>query len=898
MKSIKFLLSLAVLLCLGFSAKAENGDAPVKREMRSAWVATVWRLDWPSVTIGNTGNQSQIDRQKKDMTTLLDSLQINNFNAINFQIRSRCDAMYKSSYEPWSSDLVTNRGTDPGWDPLEWVVEECHKRGIECHAWVNPYRYESVTGQWTGDNEYRKTHPDWIMDYNNASILNPGKQEVIDQIVRVIREVVQNYDVDGVLFDDYFYLSGTPMSLDADLYQAYTKAGGKLSQADWRRDNVNRMVKSVYDMIQEEKPWVRFGVSPAGIACTSASVAKKYGISPCPTGSDWQYNSIYSDPIAWLNDKSIDFISPQIYWTIGNYTDYDAAAKWWSEVANKFGRHFYSSHSISSLTASSTASGKSNAEQNIELAQEMNPLASGPNDADFTEYSNEVRLNRKYTLNDAPGSIFYSCKYIYSVAPKFGHHLRKYVFNTPSLVPAMTHKGGYNPGQIKNLSIMGTQLSWEGYDNVRYTIYAVPTSVPLANFDKEAEYLVGVSYDTKYTLPSKFGLGYNIGVCVLDRFGNEYSPIFLGQSAEQLAAPDLVYPADGEELEAPFDFKWTAVENALGYSFELSDKADFSNVISTQIVFTNSMSTSNIDNLPLQQNLYWRVRSMANSYVDGVSGIRSFKASQLLVTSPANEQQDVAIDPVITWAPVKDVEIEIYSDDMLDKKVYSAEANGGSHKVPAGYLAGAHTYYLRLVYTLNGELCNTPVVSFTTAELEKVVPSVTYPENGGTFHSEQDITLSEMHGHVKIQLEVAASSSFPSRSRFMQPLTDGTFTYKAGDVKISNKLLAVGTKYYIRAKAFYNTNDGVMVETAYSPVVEATYTESSGVDEIIGDGAVAISGNILYVGDNPARVEIYNVSGALVNAADGVTGEYSLESLPAGVYVIRVAGKSMKYIGR
>ena len=217
-------------------------DMPVKRETRSAWVATVWQLDWPSNVITSTGNESQIKRQKDDLIKMLDSLSVNNMNAVNFQVRSRSDAMYKSSYEPWSTDLVSQRGLDPGWDPLEFCVAECHARGMECHAWVNPYRFESVQHQW--DNtpmNYRETHPEWVMDVKEAAILNPGNPEVTKQICDIIAEIVTNYDVDGVLFDDYFYLSGTPASADADLYSAYQSDGGALSLNDWRRDNVNKI---------------------------------------------------------------------------------------------------------------------------------------------------------------------------------------------------------------------------------------------------------------------------------------------------------------------------------------------------------------------------------------------------------------------------------------------------------------------------------------------------------------------------------------------------------------------------------------------------------------------------------------------------------------------------------
>ena len=193
MKSLSRLsvLSAVAAAAMTLPFQSVSAEAP-KREMRSAWVATVWQLDWPQTTISSTGNETQVEAQKEQMIALLDSLANNNMNAVNFQVRSRCDAMYKSSYEPWSSDLVSSRGMDPGYDPLAFVVEESHKRGLECHAWVNPYRYESVAGQWSGmAGDIRAEHPDWIMDNDGAAILNPGKQEVIDYITEICREIVK-----------------------------------------------------------------------------------------------------------------------------------------------------------------------------------------------------------------------------------------------------------------------------------------------------------------------------------------------------------------------------------------------------------------------------------------------------------------------------------------------------------------------------------------------------------------------------------------------------------------------------------------------------------------------------------------------------------------------------------
>ncbi len=526
-KSYRFILPALLAAVLAMPG-AKAADDPVKREMRSAWIATVWQLDWPENYVYTTGDASAINSQKTSMTTMLDSLAENNFNAVNFQVRGFCDAMYASSYEPWSKYLTYTRGQDPGYDPLEFVVEECHKRGMECHAWVNPYRYESAVGTWNGTtNCLRTEHPDWLMDVSGASILNPGLPEVTQRIVDVIKEIVQNYDVDGVLFDDYFYLEGTSTSDDSDLYSAYKTAGGSLSQSDWRRENVNGMIDSVYTMIQGIKPWVRFGVSPRGIACTTSAHAAIYDVEVCPSGSDSQYDGIFADPLAWLSRQILDYVSPQIYWKIGySAGDYSKLVPWWSTVAAKFGRQFFSSQDVTLLTSSSTSAGASTIERAI---QGMASTKSSGSGTTFSEFADEVRLNRQYSEDNAPGSVFYSCKYLYKTAPLMAHYLKTTVFNTRALVPAMTFKTGNNPGKVTDLELSGKELSWTGYDNVRYTVYAVPVSVGKDGFDEDAEYLLGASYDASYTIPDEYSdtEAYTYAVAVLDRYGNEYEAAFL-----------------------------------------------------------------------------------------------------------------------------------------------------------------------------------------------------------------------------------------------------------------------------------------------------------------------------------------------------------------------------------
>lgn len=888
---MKSLSRLSVLSAVAAAAmilpfQSASAEAP-KREMRSAWVATVWQLDWPQTTISSTGNEVQVEAQKEQMIALLDSLANNNMNAVNFQVRSRSDAMYKSSYEPWSSDLVAERGMDPGYDPLAFVVEESHKRGMECHAWVNPYRYESVAGQWSGmAGDIRAEHPDWIMDNDGAAILNPGKQEVIDYITEVCREIVKNYDIDGILFDDYFYLGGTPYETDADLYEAYVAAGGTLEQGDWRRDNVNRMVRSIYDMIQEEKPWVRFGISPAGVACTNANVANKYGITPCPSGSDWQYDDIYSDPIAWLADRSLDYISPQIYWSIGNSSaDYGKIAPWWSEVTAHFDRHFYSSHSISSIKPSSDAD-------------------------DYQEFVDQIEINREYTENEAPGSIFYSCKYLYrkgntGTTESMVHYLRRFAFTRPALLPAMPWKKGENPGLVKNLVQSGYNLSWEGYDNVRYTVYAVPENVEQSQFNCQGEYLLGTSYDTNYEIPQAYATGYQYAVCVLDRMGNEYSPLFVGVSAETLPAPELIEPEEGAEVIDPFVLSWTAVDGAAYYIVEVSEHEDFSSLIASITTEETSTSSAQISGLKNAAVTYWRVRACAANHNDGVSKTGTFVPQVLSVTYPENDAKDINPALTITWNIVEDgveakVEVSTVSTFGEGNIAFSGTSTNGSIDIPPYTLLSGTTYYVRVSMTRMGIDMVSDVVKFTTAQMDATVPVVLNPVEGGTLYANSYIELEGQQGARSLVVEVSNSATTWGRSRFIETLTDfrTKTSVPAGEMKVNGSTMTNGETYYVRARASYVNADGVTTFTEYSEPVSFIYDSALGVNGVVAESleAKVVGGAMPYVvisSDVPANVEVRAYSLLGVDEGELFNGETTYEEIPLdglakGVHLITV----------
>lgn len=502
MKFSTKLKSLAVAMCL-LSMTALPASASEKREIRSVWMATVWAIDWPS-ELGATATT-----QKNEMIKYLDILQKDNFNAVYFQVRTMCDAFYKSSYEPWSSYLTGTRGKDPGWDPLAFVVEECHKRGLECHAWVNPYRF-STGSNWSTAQDQALKSSGLLLTYDKTTILNPGLEAARKRIVDVCSEIVCNYDVDGVIFDDYFYPNGIPADSRAEDYDLWKGSGSTETFADWRRDNVNRMVADVYNMIQEKKPYVKFGISPAGAACTSATVAAKHGIDRCPVASDWQYDGIFSDPVAWLEAGTIDYISPQLYWKTDHKTNpFGPMTKWWSYVANHFGRHHYASHSISFLNT------------------------DGANtESDWEEIGAQVQASRDYAENNVSGTVFYSASYITGRKKSgLGEWLLANKFQHPALTPAIDWKKmDLEQKQVKSLSKRSSMLMWTGVDGMRYSVYAVPETVDVNALGDNipADYLLGVSYNTSYALPADRKLGFNYAVCVLDRYGNEYAPVLYG----------------------------------------------------------------------------------------------------------------------------------------------------------------------------------------------------------------------------------------------------------------------------------------------------------------------------------------------------------------------------------
>ena len=784
-----------------------------KREFRSAWIATVWCLDWPSQGAGATKQMQQMDR-------LLDSLQVNNFNAVNFQVRSMCDAMYQSSIEPWSSYLTGRRGQDPGFDPLQYVVEGCHKRGMECHAWVNPYRWSTGT-DWNTPYDIELKEDGWLLTHGSTIILDPGQQRTIDRIVAVCKEIITNYDVDGILYDDYFYPSGIPADESAQDYGEWQASGTTLSFGDWRRDNVNRMVKAVYDMIQETRPEVRYGISPAGVAASSSAVAGQHGVDPCPTGSDWQYNSIFSDPLAWLEAQSIDYISPQVYWPFGHSTnDYGLITEWWGRIAHHFGRQVYISSSISGINNSS-------------------------GETQYKEYANEVEFNRTSSVDGCPGAIFYSCKYLYAYnSYSLGHYLKNTVYTRPALPPAMPWKEGNNPGQVQNLERTGNSIHWDGYDDVRYTVYAFPITMNITTFTGQIDYLLGMTYEPSYEIPSQYQQGYQYAVCVLDRVGYEWEPAFLSVELDQLDNPVLIGPEDRSTIDAPFDFTWHKVDGATSYLVEIAASPEFSNVLERVSVTDTTVSALMFNKLTHGEAQYWRVQSCADSCYCGVSEVRTFTPMLLTILSPADGSEDLEVPVTVTWYTCnrkEEATLYVSSEDMFYTNIFTGTSDTGELQIPDEVLEPGNTYFVRVVMPAGDDIMYSGIVRFSVAH---AAARFAVPVNGGELYKGQHITLKPQQWATSYVIEVSSKESTWGRTRFIETLKDGQYqtTLPAEEIKVDSKLMQDGTTYYARCKTTYLDFDGNSHTTAYGPVISFVYKEKAAITgDVNGDGEVNIA---------------------------------------------------------
>ena len=486
----KLYIIVSLLMLLSMPMVAQN-----KREFRGAWIQCV-----NGQYLGKSTQQIQ-----SMLTQQLDELQKDGVNAIIFQVRAECDALYQSDLEPWSKFLtgVQGKAPSPYWDPLQWMVEQCHKRGMELHAWINPYRakHGSTSFSQLSSQSIVKKHPELCFNYDNLVIMNPGLQESADYTCKVAADIVSRYDIDGFHIDDYFYPYPAPGKQipDQQLYQQHPN--GFRTIGDWRRDNVSRFVKQLGETIHRIKPWVKFGVSPFGIYRNKRND---------PNGSETlglqNYDDLYADVLLWVNNGFIDYCVPQLYWEIGNRAaDYQTLIQWWNKHAGN--RPLYIGEDI---------------ERTAKFADPVNPRSH--------QLPAKHRLHQQ--MNNVKGTVLWYAKTAADNVGNIGHTLRDYYWRHPALPPLMPFLDDKAPKPVKSLKFAwtadGPVLTWAapkaskkkwGDQVNRFAIYRFEKGAKVNLYDVSA--LQAVTYDNFYRIPYVSGKKYVYVVTALDRVGNE-----------------------------------------------------------------------------------------------------------------------------------------------------------------------------------------------------------------------------------------------------------------------------------------------------------------------------------------------------------------------------------------
>lgn len=486
---------VCMLLCGSMSAYSGNSS---KREFRGAWIQCVNGL-----FMGMGTRQMQ-----ETLTYQLDRLKACGVNAIIFQVRPECDALYESNIEPWSRFLTGRQGEPPSpyWDPLAWMVEQCHRRGMELHAWINPYRAKTKTTRELARNHVAIRHPETVFAYDGQLILNPGLPENRDYICKVVADIVERYDIDGLHIDDYFYpypVAGQTIPDDKE-FAAYNN--GIRDRGDWRRYNVNVFMKQLYETIHKVKPWVKFGVSPFGIYRNKKS-APTIGSN---TNGLQNYDDLYADVLMWVNNGWVDYCVPQLYWPIGHKAaDYETLIKWWNKYAGK--RHLYIGEDVERTAKSADLHNR-----NV----------------------NQLPAKRKLhgEMGNVNGTVLWYAKAVVDNVGNYGSLLEKVYWKYPAFVPTMPYIDGKAPKKVRKMKIlnMGGRpvLFWKapkgkGWKNeaVKYVVYKFVGGE--RDDISNPSHIVAVTTDEFYEIPASDiqpGVKVSYVVTALDRMSNESKP--------------------------------------------------------------------------------------------------------------------------------------------------------------------------------------------------------------------------------------------------------------------------------------------------------------------------------------------------------------------------------------
>lgn len=511
MRKTILLFFVVCAMVLSASMRAEN--AP-KREFRGSWIQCV---NGQFMGMGRDAMQAELTRH-------LDALQKCHVNAVFFQVRAEADALYPSEIEPWSRFLTGVQGQvpNPFWDPLQWMIDECHKRGMELHAWINPYRAKTANTVLLADNHPFRLHPERFFQYGKLILFNPALEENRRYICNVVADIVRRYDVDGIHIDDYFYPYPEAGQQIPDQNEYARMGQGFASIGDWRRDNVSRLVRDLHHTIHSLKPWVKFGVAPFGIYHNQAGPGvnrptemegndnnKVKGENNLP-GSNTRglqnYDDLYADVLQWTSQGWVDYNIPQIYWEIGHpAADYDTLIHWWAKYMS--GRPLFIGQDV---------------ERTVRAADLKNP--------NINQLPEKWRLQR--SLRGVSGNCLWYSAAVANNTGRILDALSQTYQNKPALQPCMTFIDKNAPSKPAKARVIGGDkgplLVWlpketadEMQRPVRYAVYRFPKGKK-ANVE-DADHLLVIT-PNNFVEISEADRGCTYLITALDRLWNESKP--------------------------------------------------------------------------------------------------------------------------------------------------------------------------------------------------------------------------------------------------------------------------------------------------------------------------------------------------------------------------------------
>lgn len=471
--------------------------AQPKHEFRAVWVATVVNIDWPSKQ-GLTSEE-----QQKEIVDIIEMHKSLGMNAIILQVRPAADAFYQSNLEPWSRYITGTQGQAPRpfYDPLSFWIEQCHKQGMELHAWLNPYRVAQKYDEALSANHIAFQHPDWILKYGDKLYFDPGVPETREFVCKVVKDIVTRYDVDAIHFDDYFYPYPLPNEQfpDTASFRQFNSGFALDSIADWRRNNVDICIKMLNDSIKACKPWVKFGISPFGVWRNKVDDSRGSDTKAGATN----YDDLYANIIKWQEKGWIDYCLPQLYWRIGHpLVDFTLLANWWKNKA--YERAMYVGHAPYRIDAKSIHKEWADPEQ---LPKQIAVLRSIP---------------------EIGGSAFFSSKWFKGNLLGFQDSLRSNIYKQPAIIPPMPWLDNTAPLSVRKFKHSGKKIKWKTVEtNIemdkpwQYVIYLNEKGQTFSAQNTKFVYKISKINKFKFQRMNKKKKKYEIRVSVLDRLNNE-----------------------------------------------------------------------------------------------------------------------------------------------------------------------------------------------------------------------------------------------------------------------------------------------------------------------------------------------------------------------------------------